>query len=487
MYENTGYFIPNMYGITCDFVHFLLTYPSKIATIQQKRKGRWFMKREIFKVLSKWKESSSRQPLLVRGARQVGKSYAITTFGKENFDSLVEVNFEIEDRAKDVFESLEPESILQSLEIITHKHITPGKTLLFLDEIQYCPRAIMALRYFKEKMPELHVIAAGSLLEFILNDQDFSFPVGRVQFLYMRPLSFLEFLEARGLNILKNHIEKIDLSSVPNSAVHHEFLEQMRLYLTLGGMPAILSKFIENSSLTECRQLGSSILANYENDFGKYARHSQHTYLRRLFEKSPSFVGSHVRYSKIDPEAQNPARAYKNALHLLSRAGLISPIYAVHANGVPLRAEMNEKKFKLLFLDVGLLQCAMGVDLAVFLNQKEPIVNKGQIAEQLVGQELLAYSDPHLDAKLYFWEREQKGSSAQVDYVLQVGSKVIPIEVKSGALGRLKSLRIFMEEKECPVGVKISEEPLGFSHGVLSVPFYLISQLPRLVTSVFKS
>jgi predicted AAA+ superfamily ATPase len=437
------------------------------------------MKRSIDQMLNEWKEEPNRLPLIVRGARQVGKSYAIASLGERLFESTVEVNFEQKKECKACFDSLNPKNILQELELTLHQSITPGKTLLFLDEIQECPQAITALRYFKEQMPELHVIAAGSLLEFILNDHNFSFPVGRVQFLFMRPMSFVEFLEGINLSLLTNFLDKIELDNPPSETVHREYLKQVRLYMMVGGMPSVVQKYLETNSILSCRQLEDALLNAYEQDFGKYSTQAQHRYLQRLFQKCPEFVGSHVRYSKIDPESANPARDYKQAIRLLSNAGLIHPIHATAANGIPLRAEMSEKKFKLLFLDVGLLQSAMGMDPRNFQIDEISAINKGSLAEQFVGQELLAYSNPHRNEQLYFWERERTGSEAEVDFVLNVGPHIIPIEVKSGSSGKLKSIRKFMEEKHCPIGIKISEEPLNFENGILTIPFYLIHKLPK--------
>lgn len=439
------------------------------------------MKRTIDTVLLQWKNSSSHLPLIIRGARQVGKTYAVLSFGKQAFESTAMINLERERDCQKCFDSLDPRRIIQELEIRLNTPIVPGKTLLFLDEIQECPQAITALRYFKEEMPELHVIAAGSLLEFVLNDEEFSFPVGRVQFLFMRPMSFFEFLEANNRNLLKSYLEQTTLQEPPSEQIHKEALKQVRLYLTVGGMPAVVEKYIETESILECRQLENALLQAYEQDFGKYAKSTQHQYLQRLFEKSPQFVGSHVRFSKIDPESSNPAREYKQAIKLLSNAGLIHPIHATSANGLPLRAEASEKKFKLLFLDVGLLQSAMQMDPLLLLNEEFSTINKGPIAEQFVGQELLAYDDPHRDVKLYFWERQQTGSEAEVDYLFQANSHIIPIEVKAGTHGRLRSLQQFMTEKKSTLGIKISEDSLGFSNNILSVPFYLISQLSRLI------
>lgn len=293
---------------------------------------------------------------------------------------LAVVNFEKNKDCKTCFDSLDPVKIIQALEVILGQPIESGNTLLFLDEIQECPQAITALRYFKEEMPQLHVIAAGSLLEFVLNEEEFSFPVGRVQFLYLRPMSFLEFLNANNLSILISHLEKMDLDNPPSEQIHKAFMKHIRLYLLIGGMPAVVQKYVESSSILMSRQLEKSLLQTFEKDFGKYAPQVQHQYLHRVFERSPEFIGECVKYSKIDPEAPNPAREYKQAIKLLAKAGLIYPIHATAANGLPLRAEINEKKFKLLFLDVGLLQSAMDMDPKIFMAESAPIINKGPVA-----------------------------------------------------------------------------------------------------------
>lgn len=441
------------------------------------------MKRAFDAVLDKWKDDPNRLPLIVRGARQVGKSFTIEGFGQRLFENVVTLNFEKTKNAEYCFEKLDPRIIIQEIELILNQKIIPGKTLLFLDEIQDCPQAITALRYFKEEMPELHVIAAGSLLEFVLNDESFSFPVGRVQFMYMRPLSFLEFLEVNNLLILRNYLETITLQNTPSLQIHQELIKQIRLYMIVGGMPAVVRQFVADLSLLSCRQQQDTLLDGYRQDFAKYASKAQHRYLQRLFERAPDFVGSHVRYSKIDPEAANPAREYKQAIRLLSNAGLIHTVKATGANGLPLRAEVSEKKFKLLFLDVGLLLSAMEVDPSLYTFDFITALNKGAVAEQYVGQELLACSSPHRDTKLYFWERQETGSEAQVDYLMPIGDSIIPIEVKSYKTGKLKSLRLFMDEKRSPYGIKISEAPLSFNNNILSVPFYMIPFIDRLLNS----
>lgn len=442
------------------------------------------MKRAIDQELVRWKTSAKRRPLIIRGARQVGKSFTIEQLGKNEFESISIVNFENRPEFIGCFNTLDPKEIVSQLEVFLDQKIVQGKTLLFFDEIQECPRAITALRYFKEQMPDLHVIAAGSLLEFALNDDHFSFPVGRVQFMYMKPMSFIEFLEAIGRQSLIEQLHKISLKKPPSEAIHQEFLKYVHLYFLIGGMPEVIDTYRKEHSLLSCRRIQEMLLSAYKKDFGKYAPKTQHKYLQRIFEQAPHYVANNVRYSKIDPEASNPAREYKHAIQLLTYAGLIKPIVASAANGIPLEAEVNEKKFKLLFLDIGLLTQAMHFSPEAYTGDSLRMINQGAVTEQLVGQELLAYEDPYFDTHLYFWEREKLGSSAQVDYLTTIDSKIFPIEVKASRGTHLKSIKLFMAEKKCSLGIKISEEELHVDNNIITVPFYLISQLPRLVKEI---
>lgn len=439
------------------------------------------MKRAIEKELQDWKEAADRLPLIVRGARQVGKSYAIETFGRDHFSNLVVANFEENPLLATCFETLEIDRILRMLSHLTEQAIIPGKTLLFLDEIQNCLPAIKALRYFKEKAPSLHVIAAGSFLEFVLEDEPgISFPVGRVQFINMKPLSFLEFLEAMGKKGLIEILKSASLNNPLPESLHTHLLQHVRDFLFVGGMPGVVKKFLESNSFLDCQRIQSSILDFYHLDLAKYATKQQYKNLDMLFRRIPDFTGQHFKFSKIDPESTNPARDYKQALHKLELARLIHIVNASDANGAPLKAEMNSKKFKVFFLDLGLLQLALEVNPSDLVEELVGI-HRGVLAEQLVAQELLAYVDPYFDRHLYFWDREKKGSTAEVDFLVNIAGQVIPIEVKAGKTGRLQSLKQFLALKGSRLGVKISEAPLSLHDNILSVPFYMISQLPGLI------
>lgn len=439
------------------------------------------MKRTIDKELIKWKDSLSRLPLIVRGARQVGKSYAIEQFGKTSFENLIVVNFEKRSELAGCFVSLDPKEIINRLNYYFDIPIKAGTTLLFLDEIQLCPQALQSLRYFCEEIPDLHVIAAGSLLEFILEEENFSFPVGRVQFAYMKPLSFMEYLEALNKSILIEIISHATIKTPPDEQAHSLLLKHLHDYFLIGGMPKVVDLYRQNSLYLDCLHRQRAIFDVYRLDFGKYAKKTQHYYLQRLFERAPEIVGKHFKYSKIDPESPNPARDYKTALKKLTQANLVSIVYETSANGLPLRAEIDDKKFKVFFLDIGLLMAGLELDPSLFQAESLEVVNKGVLAEQFVGQELMAYSDVFLDKHLYYWEETKASSSAEIDFVLSLSGKIVPIEVKAGATGKLKSLHQFLERKNIDVGIQVSEKCLQFEGKILSVPFYLLSKLTTLL------
>lgn len=440
------------------------------------------MKRTLETELITWKKRKEHLPILLRGARQVGKSYLVEEFGKANFNDVSVVDFENRPELKSAFTTRKPKEILARLEIALGKPIQEGFSLLFLDEIQSCPEALISLRYFKEQMPNLHVIAAGSLLEFMLKEENFGFPVGRVDFLYLRPLSFLEYLQTAAPFIMQR-LKSYDLNQIPSELEHNELLKWVRRYMFIGGMPAAINASLNDTSLLESQRTHYRILQAYESDFGKYAKHTQHKYLHMIFQKAPALVGQILKYSRIDQEIRS--RELKPAIELLGHAGLIQRVFATTAAGLPLHAHIKSDRFKLLYLDIGLLQTATKVDATHFFDQDIMQINAGMIAEQFVGQELLAYSPPYQNDPLLFWERTG-GSQAEVDFVITVGSEIIPIEVKAGSTGTLRSLQSFLHEKKGRLGVRIAETPLSLHNNILSVPFYLVGSLERLVSDALK-
>lgn len=437
------------------------------------------MFRSVQNDLISWKNDPYRKPLLIRGARQVGKSYIVEAIGKAHFQNIITINFEFEPRFKGCFQSLDPLKIVNNLEAMVGQKIIPGYTLLFLDEIQQCPEAILALRYFKEKLPELHVIAAGSLLEFALNTGEFSEPVGRVQSLYMHPCTFKEFLIADNQQLLLQRIAEATPLRGLEPPLHTLLLEKCREYFVLGGMPEVVRYFVEQKKYHGCEVIQATILEYYQRDFPKYGKKVNFINLQKIFSRAPALVAKHFKFSEIDQDIQ--ARDQKPALQALFNAGILYPVYHTAASGLPLNASLNEKKFKLLFLDIGLFQHASRMDIETLLMVDLNQINQGALAEQFVGQELIALSKNFERPELYFWERNKKGSQAEVDYVVNWAGQIFPIEVKSGTIGRLRSCRLFMQEKNISVGIRISSLPLSWHEGILSVPFYMVHELPRLI------
>ncbi len=436
------------------------------------------MERFLYKELLAWKVNPSRLPLIVRGARQVGKSYLIEQFGKKEFENFHIINFEKRPQLSSCFNSLDPKEILKEFELQTGITLESGNSLLFLDEIQDCPQAMKALRYFAEEMPELHIIAAGSLLEFVLEDKAFSFPVGRVEIMNLGPCTFLEYLLACEEPALVKLIQTVTTSEEISEAVHQRLLEFVREFLLVGGMPGVISIFRKTESYQQAQRRIATILDLYALDFSKYAtKYAEHRHLKKLFERAPELVGKHFKYSKIDPESANPSRDYRGALDRLRQARLILPVHHTRGNGLPLRAEKSEKKFKIFLLDVGLLVFSLGGETL----RGASGIFRGVVAEQFVAQELCALQDPFIQRGLYYWENTSRSSSAEIDFLVNINQKIVPIEVKSASTGRLKSLRQFMETKEVKLGVKISEAPFSFESNVLTVPFYLVGELSRLI------
>ncbi|OHB77968.1 MAG: hypothetical protein A2Z34_10665 [Planctomycetes bacterium RBG_16_59_8] len=440
------------------------------------------MRRDIENELAEWKAEKRRYPLIIRGARQVGKSYLVESFGKSHFQNTVTVNFEFQPQLKECFRSLDPSEIVHKLQLILGASIKEGQTLLFLDEIQECPQAIASLRYFKEKMAGLAVIAAGSLFEFAMRHPDFKMPVGRIHFLYLEPLSFAEYLDATGNHPLRQYLSEIHPTDTIDDVLHEKLLKLLRAYLIVGGLPAALDAYLSGNDLTACRRIQTGLLQTYRSDFGKYAQISQRQYLEKVFDAAPRLAGQRIKYSTIDPETRS--RDLKNALDLLALAGVVKPIYATKASGLPLGAQIDERKFKLNFLDVGLMQNSLGLQGQLCVEENILRINVGAVAEQFIGQELTAYADRNQRSGLFFWAREKRGSSAEVDYVVTVGTNILPVEVKSGKEGRLKSLRAFMTEKGAKMGIRFSQEKLSHHDNILSIPLYMVEQMPRLAGCV---
>ncbi|MFZ5569571.1 MAG: ATP-binding protein [Thermodesulfobacteriota bacterium] len=438
------------------------------------------MKRAIDPILDQWKDSRVRQPLLVRGARQVGKTRSITDFGRRAFDNIVTVNFEERPELSRCFSDFDPKGIIDRLSILTRETIRPGKTLLFLDEIQECPRAITALRYFDENMPELHIVGAGSLVEFALRSEGFRMPVGRVQSLYMVPMSYEEFLTAMGEERLVEYLGGVDATTGMEPIISERLEQLFRQYLLVGGMPRIVDAFREKVFMEELQRLQSSLIRTYSDDFAKYASTARHKYLKEVYAGAPRMVGRRYKYSQVNPDIES--KFLKEAVELLVDARVLYRICHASGEGVPLASTMNERKFKIAFLDVGLMQNALGIQADIVSEVSVMRINAGSLAEQVVAQELIAHADSYVDKKLHFWTREERGSSAEVDYLMEIAGRPVPVEVKSGAGGSLKSMRLFLEKyPKTPLGIRYSLHELSYHDRILSIPLTMIGQTHRLV------
>jgi predicted AAA+ superfamily ATPase len=430
------------------------------------------MKRDFSKELEKWKNGVERKPLLIRGARQVGKSWIVKQFAA-TFPNAISINFEKDKGAKPLFDGdIHIQRLLEQLSLYAGKKIIPGQCLLFLDEIQECESAITALRYFKEDCPELHVIAAGSLIEFAL--ARIGVPVGRIQFLHLYPASFGEFLMALDRDDLRTHLSS---QQIP-TPIHVQLLNHVKTYLWLGGMPAVMQAWLDHKDVQLCQRLQDEILQAYRQDFLKYAKRNQTDHVSQIFDAIPAQLGKKFTYSHVNPHIR--AQALKQAMKLLEMAGVAIPVYHTSAQGLPLGAAKNEKRFKTFFLDVGLAQRLLGLDMKHWITQELKVMNIGAIAEQFTAQELLAYSPPQRKEELYYWHREAPASNAEVDFVVVKDREIVPVEVKSGVRGGIKSMSLFLESHPASsYGVKISENPFS-THGKLhEVPLYGIESWLR--------
>ncbi len=423
------------------------------------------MKRDRLKFLQNWRNDPIRVPLMIKGARQVGKSWLVSLFGKE-FTSYVEINFEKDRRVHALFPShISIEKTLEQLEVYTQKKIVPGKTLLFLDEIQECPDAIRYLRYFKEEMPELHVIAAGSLIEFTL--EKLGMAVGRIDYLFLYPLSFMEFLTANHREDLRDIIEQERI----DAATHEVILEYLRTYMWLGGMPAVVDTWLTHKDSTLCQRIQDRIIESYIDDFRKYAKAHQVEYVEHVFSSIPAQLGKKFKYTHVDQESKT--YPIKQALLLLIKAGIAYQCFHTSAQTYPLGAEVNEKKFKVFFFDTGIAHRILGLDLAAWVAKASEIELFGFSAEQLVAQELISYSKASQKGELYYWHNESTTSNAEVDFVAVHNKSIVPIEVKSRIKGGMKSLNSFLlKHPKTPYGIKISEGMFGKHGQLLEIPLY---------------
>lgn len=439
------------------------------------------MEREIHKHLISWKNASKRKVLLLRGARQVGKTWSARFLGS-HFEHFIEINFEFDRKVHAFFEqSLDPEDLCLNLAAYYNIPIQNGKTLLFFDEIQACIPAISSLRFFYEKRPDLHLIAAGSLLEFALEELP-SYGLGRIESLWMYPMSFDEFLLAKGEKPLLHLKRKASPEKSLNKVFHETLITHFRQYLYIGGLPEVIQTFIDTRDFAPAIKLINQLIDGLDDDFSKYKKRVPVSRLRTIFEAVANQTGSKFNLSKSIKEANHGQ--IKEAIQLLIQAGLVYKVHHTAANGFPLGAEVNPKKFKLLMFDHGIFQRILGLNAAELLLPKEyASVFRGALAELFVGLEIVKYQPSFSRSHLYYWHREKRGSQAEVDYLLQQQNRLFPLEVKSGTQGKMQSLHLFLKEKNLPFGVRVSLENFSVYKGVKVLPLYAISNLFALTSS----
>lgn len=453
--------------------------------------------RLIDKDLAEWAAGRNHKPVLLRGARQVGKSTAVRHLG-ETFEHYIEINFEKFPEFNTLFEgNLDVMRITSQMEALTGKRITPGKTLLFLDEIQNCPEAIMSLRFFKEDLPGLHVIAAGSLLEFALDELP-TYGVGRIHSIFMYPMTFDEFLYANGENMLINARNHASIDNPLPEPLHNKLSTLFRTYILVGGMPEAVATWVSSHDFLECQKIQDDIIISYEDDFPKYKRKVDPQLLRLTMRSAA--VQCSKKFIFADVGGGYRTEEVKKALEMLILAGICAPVTRTAANGLPLGSESDASMRKILLLDSGLLLRLLNMTLgdiseltSLILTSSAPdLINKGAIAEMIAGLEMMRYQNSNIRHELYFWIRNAKNSQAEVDYVTTLRLQILPIEVKAGMRGGMKSLWIFMREKKLDKAVRcslenfgsfeyIDNENRGATRLVTICPIYAISMMSRLL------
>jgi len=456
------------------------------------------LERSAEKYLADWNQKKRRKPLILRGARQVGKSTLVRSFAEKRGLVLNEINLEQHLYMDTIFKSLNVDTIIRELNALFGRDIQSPGAILFLDEIQATPHAIQALRYFYEENPEFPIISAGSLLEFALADHHFSMPVGRIEYYHLGPMTFREFITAvePGLNqyLSEFHINK----SIPATA-HKKLLKRQREFLFVGGMPEAVDAFVQENSLDEVTMVHRSIVETYQDDFSKYAKQNDLALMQKVFRQIPRIIGQKVKYSNITKE--HKSRKVKAVIDLFVKARVCHQVVHSHCSGVPLIAEINENVYKMLFMDVGMAAYLTGLDwIAMQSFDNITLVNEGKLAEQFVGQHLM---NPFEPPRLTYWLREGKSANAEVDYVTAAANQVIPIEVKAGKSGALKSLQQFVLNKNTAFCVRFDlnvpgiqqlthavrtatgSEPVSYT--LLSLPLYMVEELPRILGGLRKS
>lgn len=427
------------------------------------------MKREIINDLIKWKTLENRKPLIVHGARQVGKTYIIKQFGKEYYDNLIYVNFETnQELSLQISDSIDAKYIINKLELFFGEKIIPGKTLIFFDEIQANERALTSLKYFYENAPEYHIIAAGSLLGIAINRKEYSFPVGKVQMMNMYPLSFKEFLIAIGReNLIEEIKEHFNSDERMDKDIHELCLKLYRTYLVVGGMPEVVQMYLDEQKVISTIDVQAEILESYERDMTKYADNSLSNKIIAAFDSIP------VQLAKDNPKFQYKVIAkggssgiFGEAIMWLKNSGIVNQVYKANAE-LPLEMYKDLTSFKLYMSDVGLFVNKARYPLyQIDLSTQPTMISMGPLTEHYVANELRTKG-----YETYYWESDGK---AELDFMIQKEKEIIPIEVKTSIHTKARSLDMYMKKYSPRYAIRISEKNFGFENNIKSVPLYAV-------------
>ena len=432
------------------------------------------MYRTAMEKLFKWKQNKHRKPLLIEGARQVGKTWLMKEFGRQAYADAVYINFDANSRMAELFASdLDTERLLMGLELYAGRKINPDTALLIFDEVQEVPRALASLKYFYENAPQYHIVCAGSLLGIALH-QGTSFPVGKVDFLKLYPLSFREFLLAGGKGRFAELLDKLDFQMV--TSFKQTYIDALKQYYFVGGMPEAVQSFVENGDFTEVRAIQKRILAAYEQDFSKHAPNEIVPKIRMLWNSIPSQLAKENRkfiYGLVREGAR--AKDYETAIMWLSDCGLVHKVSRINTAGMPLKAYEDLRAFKLFLADVGLLGCMTGLRQRILLDGNALFAEfKGALTEQYVCQQLKTIED----LGVYYYTNDR--GSCEVDFVVDTGEQIIPVEVKAEVNLRAKSLKTYRERFSPDIAVRTSMADFKREDWLINLPLYAIEKIEKM-------
>lgn len=447
------------------------------------------MKRNVSLFLDTWIADPHRKPLVLRGARQVGKTWLVRDLARRHGRTLLELNMEKRPELADHFRNNDARRAVSELGIDLGIKISNGSSLVFIDEIQATPQLLAFLRWFKEDLPDLPVIAAGSLLDFSLREHEFSMPVGRISYCYAEPVSFYEFLDASGNEALKTALAAAAESLELSPRLHQRALELFTEYCVVGGLPEVVTDWLSTRDDARRLELQRDLIATYRDDFNKYRKRVPAELLGRVMDAVPRQMGGRFVYSHVDIDTGQ--REVRRCFELLRLARICHQVEHTAANGLPLGAETRPGLFKAILLDTGLASVQLGLS-RIALGRPDPVVwaNKGALAEQFVGQQLRTITPAYEDPRLYYWQRTE-GRQAEIDYLIQVGATILPIEVKAGTAGSMKSLHAFMHQKRLRYAIRLDTNPPSVqdikvktttgepvAYRLLSLPLYMTESIP---------